>query len=81
MMTWVRARFSTIKIYLAEINYSSLLPQAEQSNLNRKKVSMTQYDEANIMRKLDEKVFQTSSSDFLNNKWNEDTANAMLVTG
>ena len=35
MMTWERARFPTIKIYLTEINYSSLLPQAEHSNLNR----------------------------------------------
>jgi hypothetical protein len=78
MMTWVRARFPTIKIYLTEINYSSLLPQAEHSNLNRINKSMTQYKEVNIIPKLDEKVFQTSSSDIHNNEWSEDTANAML---
>jgi len=73
MMTWVRARFPTIKVYLTEINYSYLLPQAEHSNLNRINKSMTQYKEVNIIPKLDEKVFQTSS-DIHNNEWSEDTA-------
>ena len=72
------SRLPTIKIYLTEINYSSLLPQAEHSNLNRINKSMTQYKEVNIIPKLDEKVFQTSSSDIHNNEWSEDTANAML---
>jgi len=78
MMTWVRARFPTIKIYLTKSNYSTLLPQSEHSNLNRIHVAMTQYKEVNIIPKLDENVFQTSSSDFNNNEWSENTANAMF---
>ena len=65
MMTWVRARFPTIKI-------------AEHSNLNRVNKSMTQYKEVNIIPKLYEKVFQTSSNDIHNSEWSEDTASAML---
>jgi len=67
-VTWVRAKFPTIKIYLAEIIYSSPLPQAEYSNLNRINKSMTHYKEVNIISKLDEQVFQTSSSDIHNNE-------------
>ena len=58
--------------------FPNLLPQAEHSNLNRKNKSMTQYKEVNIIPKLDENVFQTSSSDFNNKEWSENTANAMF---
>ena len=39
---------------------------------------MTHYKEVNIIPKLGQRVFQTSSSVIHNNEWSEDTASAML---
>ena len=76
-MAWIRARFQSV-LYLAEIYCSSLFPQAEHSSLNRINKTITQYNEVNIISKLDEKVFQTSSSAIHYNEWSADTANAIL---
>ena len=76
MMTWVRTRFPSIKILLAEINYSAMLPQAEQSNINRINKSMAHIEGAIMIPKLDDKYFKTCPNDCT--RWREETANAML---
>jgi len=71
MMTWVRTRFPSIKIYLTESNYSSLLPHAEHSKLNRQTKYVTEYKGVNTVPKLDEKAFQTSFNSIQNNEWSD----------
>lgn len=63
---------------ITEINYSSQLPQAEHSNINRINKYMTQYKEVSIISKLYKKAFKTSSSDSHNNEWSDYMANAIL---
>ena len=76
MMTWVGTRFPNVKICLTETYLSSLLPKAEQLNLNKINKCMAQIEGATIIPKLDEKAFKFSSRD--STDWSEATANAML---
>jgi hypothetical protein len=64
-----------VKIFLTELNYSTLLPKAKSTNLKQINKSMAQYEGVTVIPKFDEKMFKTCPND---TSWSEDTANAML---
>ena len=78
MLTWMKKRFESSDIFLTEINFSKLLPKAEQTNLEAINRAMGHSDWATVIPKLPAHKFKVVANSITGTMWREDTANAML---
>jgi hypothetical protein len=78
MLTWVKNRFESSDVFLNEINYSKLLPRAEQTNLEAINRALGHCDWVTVIPKLRSERFKIDPNSVMGTLWREDTANAML---
>jgi len=78
MLTWVKKRFESSRVFLIEMNFSKYLPIAEQNNLDLINRSLGHCDWATVIPKLQTQRFKIDTNDPTGIFWREDTANGML---
>ena len=78
MLTWIKNRYDSSNIFLTEINYSKLLPKAEQTNIDSINRSMGHCEWATVIPKLGTQKFKIDSNSVMGILWKEDTANSMV---